>query len=51
MFTIHYMTCGRKWRVVAHEGGGVVNKGLYCIGSLKTSAHSLRTSHKAIYIG
>ena len=21
MFTIRYMKCGRKWRVVAHEGG------------------------------
>ena len=30
MFTIRYMKCGRKWRVVAH-GGGVVNEGFYCI--------------------
>ena len=29
MFTIRYMKCGRKWRVVAHEGG-VVNEGFYC---------------------
>ena len=21
MFTIRYMKCGRKWRMVAHEGG------------------------------
>ena len=29
MFTIRYMKCGRKWRVVAHEG--VVNEGFYCM--------------------
>ena len=28
MFTICYMKCGRKWRVVAHEG--IVNGGFYC---------------------
>ena len=27
--TIRYMKCGRKWRVVAHEG--VINEGFYCL--------------------
>ena len=29
MFTIRYMKCGRKWRVVAHEGGRKLGVLLY----------------------
>ena len=28
MLAIRYVKCGRKWRVIAHEG--VVNEGFYC---------------------
>ena len=41
MFTIRYMKCGRKWRVVVNEG--VVNEGFYCI-RFQVNKLSLNTS-------